>query len=631
VFRAGTSRSLFLLIALWAFPSFAEPESTAFVQWVLHSDSQMSVKAEKLRETVKENPGIFGQVIDAPLLVPMDSTMAQFEAHVARAVTSLRGKPSPHLLISLVSHGGHFAICRDGNCGTYELKEIARAIKRQLSRRFINGQATPVTIVYDACHSGTLIDVIKNELENEPQRFPFLVITSAPSERLSHGSNLVNGIESSISTLKLAERTGPILPGRTPLEKVAMLTTGFNVSIQDEPTTWSSLDRVEEWDPASLERTVHSIAVPASFSRKLASGLAEAEESSFTAFLKKTGRHFGPVTLAAYSIDSASDADRSRRILDWALIRGSIDDAGRAALIVWAESLPDSQVDKTTLRAGESRRWTEGEALAKHLDRKARVIYSTRLNQVVERPGPFKSFAAFLATIKVSSEGIGEAILTVDFCPAEELETRIRDLMASAPRTSNLPFLLGIWSETLPREWISDERIGQWEKAFRERTGREDRYYFSSRAAFHSKALMHTEDFEGLLALYATTPRDLEAGKEHPAGKIVRIRLAHFIEENKIQTPEAMRALQNIMERGYPLTIAQRDFWLSSPYAEATDKVVEIAQKYDWVDLLADKLPITPALFSALLEKELPGDLPPLPLPLCRRINEAAGDDDTAY
>lgn len=617
----------FLILLAGACPLLAE--DTAFVQWILHSDTQMTEKGKKLRALVHENSQVFGDTKGVTFFVPMNATTADFEARVEVALKHVAGKPNPHLLVSLISHGDEHAVWRDGFNGSYPLDGIVLALKRQLGRRLYNGKAIPLSLVYDACYSGTIFEALRKHFgPEEGGRYRVLAVASSTAAKVSHGSELVAGLENSVRILRRVEGPDPFLSEYSPMEKLAMITTGLVISKNDEPTAWSSAENLDRWDTSSLKRAIESMTVPASLSRPVVETfrrdrIRDSSFPSFAVFLKRADLFFGAATMAAYSIDSSPLAERPAKILEWILEKRSLDEAAWAALVVWAEGLPENYVDKTVLAGKAAPGWM-GWHPRRLLEYKAFVRARALRNRIAYRPGPFRSFAEFLAAMQIDAKDFGEAILAVDFCSHEELEGRIHVLMKGALKGSRLPFLLGIWAEGLPREWMADELVEEWEREFRARTGASEGGYFTQRTAIYLKTLVHLEDAEGLLAIYAATPRGPEGGTESSLHKVVRLRVARYIVENGLDTADAIATLENMMEEGYLLTPQQGEFWLRSLYARIpSDQILALAVKYGWVERLVEKYRYYPSVLTDLANR-----LALLERPVCARVEGAAAGAD---
>lgn len=595
--------SVIVALATSAPLAIAEPQ-TALVSWTLHSDRFIENDAESVSAVVKQNPEIFGAVATTKT-VPRNAELPVFEKHLDLALKEVSNSAEPRLVISLNSHGKRGYVCRD--CGEFELEKVVDSIERQVRRYSKNGKAIPVTILYSACFSGTLVPVLKERATSaKGLASPMVAITSAPEYSVSHGGEYPRALGIAAHHYNLLVRSGDALKGMSPTEKLGEIMASFITSSRDEPATWSSANPDPQWTREDVKTLLTAVRGEFTFSDRFAKALrknsASATPGTFSHFAGEVGSFIGEKALVDNLVSGLDKGSLTREVTEL-LAHPGLTIETRSLLAAWASTLPETQIESGPVAAAISSETGLTEGKAEWLRRRLAAR-----DELPKRPGPFPSLTTFLSKIRRPAQR--SIALKIDAAPADRLREVIREIYFDPQTPRDVRDEIATWAQFLPADLVSKTDVSDWDHEINAKlTARERETAAYRRANVQSAAYAEAGDAIGLFALFRATPARDSTGHQNMA----KIRLAQgflgLVLEKKLDTPEVISAMEGIFEEPlFAPKLREVHFWLNSAHKTATKAMIAHVLEGGSADSLLESYDGNPAEQERILRvmKDLP-------------------------
>ncbi len=598
-------RSALAFLCLFWSGSLRAESNSALVTWTLHSDSHIQESARLNKQTILRNPQIFGTV-KAQEEVPRDAELPVFEKHLDLALRQLVKTESPQLVISLGSHGGVGLVCRNGACGNFELSKVVESIERQVRRHSTTEKPIPVVLLYSGCHSGSIIPSLE---EMELRRgFPssLTVLTSAIASQLSHGNEFENAIQAAITHDARAKEAGLELPG-APIDRVAKLMSTFIVSEFDQPTYWSSQQKERGWKPDDFAKASESAPTGAVLSYETVRSFGKQGQGpgSLSSFASSLSWLYGDLAGIAFALDAKRPEELPDAIVHF-LQRRNVDKQDRGVIVAWIDTLPPEKLDRAALDARLAQRGVDLGQFAE--EKAAALLRGARSSGTVEvRPGPFPTFEKFIRAVQgaISREKSAPSAihLALDTAPPDKLNEVVMGILRNPATDEIVAHLVSTWAEFLPADLVSKEQLSEWQREtlakMSERTREMYRY---QKAGFQSEAYSAAKDPMGLLALYRTVPTRMSDGHENYASIALSQAFLNLIVSNRLDSPEHIRAMEEVMAERSGGDHSTMHFWVSSKHKSLNEKVVARALELGYGERLLNEFADRPAEQNRIIE-----------------------------
>lgn len=164
----------FILIPLHSFSE--SNENAAGVYWVTFDNRFDFQEAhEIISNALCCETGFFNMPKENLFTVPMKAELKNgdhsFGTYLDMALKSIEGKNNPHLVIAIKSHGEKGFVCKQGMTSISHNDLIDVIINKAKQFEKSNKSILHLTILYDACNSGSIVDELERKLQNEDGRF----------------------------------------------------------------------------------------------------------------------------------------------------------------------------------------------------------------------------------------------------------------------------------------------------------------------------------------------------------------------------------------------------------------------------------------------------------------------------
>lgn len=233
---------LFLWISFFL-PSLAH--GATLVEWLLHSDGHIVNDHREMTRYLRNNSefGVTGDTVTIPTQ-PTDWRQS-FRLGIQEGLTSLNSQ-NPELLVLLASHGHQGSVSLHGE--KVALNEISDILAEEIGRHEARHGAVKISIIYSACFSGTIGKPLEEALRQRGIESEVTALMSAPRNRVSHSTILLDYMEKASQRLAEVDRSHLIFgKGLSFFDRLTKLIAGNEFNPKDQPTAWSTNSRVTNW------------------------------------------------------------------------------------------------------------------------------------------------------------------------------------------------------------------------------------------------------------------------------------------------------------------------------------------------------------------------------------------------